>query len=260
MDNKGATENRKRLRDLRDRSYRNSQYTFTDFLGLADLSEFYDMTRLPSSNPLSIPAGSYKVYGGYEQAERCMIRFGDAAELLYEQEFPIVCICISPLQKKFADDLSHRDFLGALMNLGIERNELGDLLVKEAQCYLFSTEKMADYICKELTRVKHTSVMAVVSAPPKEIFEPTIIDKTIQAKSQRIDGVVAKICNLSRSKTAELFMAKKVFVNGRLMENESRELKPEDVVVVRGFGKFVFKGCSGNTRKGNLIIDYQVYV
>lgn len=259
MDNKQAIENKKRYKDLWERSYRNSQYTFTDFLGLSDLSDFYDLTRLPLDNEMSIPANSYKVFGGYDQAQRCIIRFGNPQELMYEQEFPIVCICIKPLQKKFSDALSHRDFLGALMNLGIERGEMGDLLVKEDECYLFSTEKMAGYICRELTRVKHTSVMASLANPPEEVFEPKITEKVIQAKSQRIDGVVAKICNLSRSKAAEMFAAKKIFVNGRLMENESRELKPEDVVVVRGFGKFVFKGCSGNTKKGNLIISYWVY-
>lgn len=75
------------------------------------------------------------LYGGREEAERKILRFGSEAELGYEQPFPICCIRIRPLSAKFADKLSHRDYLGALMNLGIERSTIGDILPGEGEAF-----------------------------------------------------------------------------------------------------------------------------
>lgn len=253
-------ESVKRFKDLSERSYRNNQFTFTPFLGLSDISDFYEQTKYPKTHEMALAPSGYTVYGGYENAERCMIRFGNEEELMYEQPFPIVCITVEPLQKKFADELTHRDFLGALINLGIERSELGDILVRDKSCYVFATETMAEVICRDLTRVKHTSVMAKVCEPPKELIESKTENGQLQAKSLRIDGIVAKLCNLSRSKSAELFLSGKVFVDGRLMENESHQLKAGDTLAVRGYGKYKIVSTGGVTRKGNLIIEYERYV
>ena len=89
---------------------------------------------------------SYEISGGYEDAERVIVRFGSEDELGYEEAYPITLLRIAPLQSKFADDLTHRDFLGSLMNLGIERDVLGDLLINEKCAYLFCKESVADYI------------------------------------------------------------------------------------------------------------------
>lgn len=267
---------KKRLKDLSDRSYRNNQYTFTSFLGMAELSDFYELERasrskgskeydeqyilskdILSSGGLS-PCG-YTVFGGYDDAERAVIRFGNPDDLGYEQPFPIACLKIEPLMKKFSDALSHRDFLGALMNLGIERSNIGDILVKDNMCIVFVLESMVDIICHELTRVKHTSVMTRVTEFDNEDYSPNLIPCTLTAKSLRLDSFIAKAYNLSRNDAAGLFVTSKVFVNGRLMSNESAKIKEDDVITVRGYGKLIFKEISGNTRKGNIIISYLKY-
>lgn len=251
---------KKRLRDLSRRSYNNNQYTFTDFLAMADLSDFYDMTVLPSTHEMSLAPCGYTVNGGYEGAERCMIRFGNEEELGYDQPFPMNCIKISPLQDKFSDALSHRDFLGALMNLGIEREKLGDILVKGNSCFVFANETVTEVIIREITRVKHTSVIAKIADNEMEAYKPMLEAGTVQAKSPRIDSFIAKVHKLSRNDSAQLFVTSKVFVNGRLMSNESYQLKPEDVITVRGFGKVIYHGESGSTRKGNMILNYERYI
>ena len=73
------------------------------------------------------------------------------------------------------------------------------------------------------------------------------------AASARIDAVVASITKLSRSSALEFFSAKKVFLNGMNIENNSAQLKPGDILVIRGFGKFIFDGCGNETRKGREI-------
>lgn len=251
---------KKRFVDLYNQSFRNNQFTFTSFLSMADISDFYELIRLPQSNELSLSGCAYKIWGGYENAERAIIRFGSEDELGYEMPFPICCIHISPLQKKFADDLGHRDFLGSLMNLGIERSQLGDILVKDKECYVFADESKAEVICRELTRVRHTTVLAEISQMDVKEFEPHLESATVQAKGTRIDSLVAKVYKLSRNDAAQLFSVSKVFVNGRIQQNESYQLKENDVVTVRGFGKLIYRGTSGNTRKGNLILNYDKYI
>ena len=193
-------------------------------------------------------------------AERAMIRFGDKEELMYEQPFPIECLKISPLNHKFSDVLTHRDYLGSLMNLGIDRSLLGDIKISGHDCFLFVSDSMSDFIINELTRIKHTTVLCQKCQVPDALSVPMFEDINLLAKSVRIDGIVAKLTKLSRSKTAEQFLAKKIFVNSHLCKNESYQLKDNDIISIRGFGKFIYDGCSGNTKKGNLIVNLRKYI
>lgn len=242
----------RRFIDLSERSYHNNQYTFTPFLGEAEVSDLFSVKKE------LLPSG-FSMDGGYPQASRMMVRFGTEDELGYEEEFPIQCLRIVPLLKKFADDLTHRDFLGAIMNLSIERGEIGDIVVVENEAFLFCTQKMAPFICEQLTKVKHTAVRCEISVEiPKESLSRT--EKLeLLAASERIDIFLAKACHLSRSACLLLFQTKKIFVNGRLMENNSYQMKEGDTISARGYGKFCYRGISGLTKKGNRVIQYEKY-
>lgn len=241
-----------RLRDLAERSYTQGIFTFTGFLGLSEQEIFWQQER-------ELRHAGYALEGGCQGADRVVIRFGCEAELGYEVSFPIVCIHISPLQQKFADDLSHRDFLGALMNLGIDRSTLGDIKVGDKEAYLFCLDSISDFICENLTQVRHTHVRCTVTqdfaAIPQE--EPEMIN--IQVQSLRVDAVLSRVYNMSREKSLELFRAGKVYVNGRLCENNSRLLKTGETVNARGFGKFSLSGEPRETRKGKLAVEAAVY-
>ncbi len=91
-----------------------------------------------------------------------MLRFGSPEEFGYEEAYPISCIYAKPIQLKFAEALSHRDFLGALMNLGIERSCIGDIRAGEEGGYFYCQSSMTSYICENLTQVKHTHVKCEV--------------------------------------------------------------------------------------------------
>ena len=238
-----------RLLDLGNRAYRNAMFTFSPFLSLADQQLLEEIKKELGNVKISL-------CGGHELPERVMARFGDPEELGYEEDFPIVCIHIRPLLKKFADQLSHRDFLGAFMNLSIERNTLGDILIEDKEAYLFCNEKVADYILEELTTVKHTKILAErlekfdIKIPKKE---PVI--KELLVSSLRIDSVLAKVYQLSRSEAVLLFREKKVFVNGKLQESNSYFLKEEDMVTARGYGRFIFKRQISVTKKEKLKLE-----
>lgn len=241
----------KRFHELAERSYSRDVFTFTGFLGLGEQDAF-------RREEMSLQFAGYSVYGGYENADRVMVRFGSAQKLGYEAPFPIICIHIRPLSSKFADDLTHRDFLGALMNLGIERSTLGDIRAGGRQAYLFCQESVGEFICENLHKVKHTDVKcSAAEYQDLEPEEPEIV--SIQVQSLRADAVLAKVCNLSREKSLEFFRAGKVFVNGRLCENNSRTLKGGDVVNARGYGKFRLGEECRETKKGKLAVEAAVY-
>lgn len=242
----------KRLRELAQKCYQCNQYTFTGFLPLADVSLFYEMKRELSYVP-------YTVFGGMEGAERVIIRFGSREQLGYEEAFPIACISISPVAEKFAGELTHRDYLGALMNLGMERSVLGDILIKDKKAYLFCMESMKDFIMENLTRVGHTTVHCLLVEEPPRLEKTDLQEIKLQVSSGRLDGIIARLYKLSRSQAAELFFQKRVFVNGRLCENSSHNLKEKDVVSVRGYGKFEFQGGMGVSKKGKLNLSVLSY-
>lgn len=246
------TRLRKRLAELADKAYSSSQYFFTSFLSAAELNVYYQMERELSYVPVT-------VFGGTADCERVMLRFGSAKLCGYEAAFPIQCIEILPLVEKFGEELGHRDYLGALMNLGIERSTLGDLVISGKHAFLFCTEKMAPYILDTLDKVRHTSVRCQLAAQIPESTVTRLERKTVQVSAVRLDSVIAKAYNLSRSDSVALFRAKKVFVNGRLNENNSGQLKPGDKVTVRGFGRFCYVETAGESRKGKLNVALDLY-
>lgn len=113
------------------------------------------------------------MFGGYETAERQMAAFVPDA-FCYEEDFhvesayPISCIRVAPLQAKFADALTHRDYLGSILNLGLDRSKIGDILLEEDCAYVFCHSSVCGFLIEEISRIKHTSVMA------KEILQKKI--------------------------------------------------------------------------------------
>jgi len=241
-----------RFRDLAQKAFSQNLFTFTGFLGLSEQDVFRQLER-------ELQYAGYTLWGGAESNDRVMVRFGNAEELGYEVEFPIVCIHITPLSARFADNLTHRDFLGALMNLGIDRSTLGDIRVGEKEAYLFCMDTIAEYICDSLNQVKHTAMRCRIVEQAGQVPEETPERKTVGVASMRADAVVAKVYNKSREACLELFRAQKVYVDGRLCENNARQLKKEETVNVRGFGKFTVAEEPVLTRKGKLSVTVALY-
>ena len=241
----------KRFIDLSRQAQQKNIVLFSDFLNLNELNIF----RRQSSELYS----GYKLFGGYELSERQMIAFLPDA-LCYAWEFPITCLQISPANAKFAEELSHRDVLGSLMNLGIERSKLGDILVDGPLVYVFCEEKIASYLAEQLTQIRHTTVLVkqavlgdIQIEPKKEAAEGIIT-------SNRLDSVVACICKISRSQASQLIHGGKVFVNNKETLQAAYECKPQELISIRSIGRFRFQGCMGETRKGRLKMKYETYI
>lgn len=239
---------RNRLCDLAERAYKQNIYTYSSFLSPADQTVLLNMERELAYIPMEL-------WGGMPEAERKVAAFGAEAVFGYKEPFPISCIRISPLQKKFAEELSHRDYLGALMHLGIERDVLGDIMVRDREAFVFCLDAMAGHIIKTVSKIRHTSVRCELVKEIPDFLVPELIERQETVVSARIDVVVAAVYHLSRSQASTLFVEQKVSVNGRMSANHSYVLKEEDRVSVRGYGRFVFKSVLGQTKKGRLLIS-----
>lgn len=242
-----------RLTDLAKRAYSQNIYTYSNFLSPAELALFEDIRN-------EVSYIHCEAYGGNELCERQIIGFGSEEELGYLGEFPIRVVMVSPLLAKFSDDLNHRDFLGALMHLGIERDTLGDILIKDNTAYIFCLNRIADYICDELTKVKHTNVKCEITATDIPALTPTLVDLVFPVASLRLDGIIASLLKCSRKEALSFFEEKRVTLNGRVIGRNSITLKDGDVFSVRGHGKFIFDHAGGNTRKGKIYIHIRKYV
>ncbi len=241
-----------RFLELANRAYSQNTYTFTDFLGVTSQNIFWRM-----ENELSFIGTT--VFGGTDECDRVMVRFGDKDSLGYEENFPIACIKIESVLKKFADEFSHRDFLGAFMNLGVERNLLGDIYILNNVGYLFCHNKIAEYIMDNLDRVKHTCVKCTRVNDFLRFHkdEGNVLEFTVT--SDRIDVVIVGAYHISRKECLECFEQGIVYVNGRLCTSNAKCLKVGDVVNVRGRGKFCYEGIIYTTKKDKYHIKIQIY-
>ncbi|WP_029319977.1 YlmH family RNA-binding protein [Butyrivibrio sp. AE3004] len=257
-----------RIKDLARRAYENNYITHTDFLSQ---SEIYDVKSMCVSSGLitgdnQIDGVDYCIYGGTSEPERAVMCFLpsylDEEGLLLQEEADgdiINCILIEPANRKFADELTHRDFLGALMNMGIERNRIGDIRTDQTKGYVFVMKDVADLICNELCRIKHTTVKCrKVSVTECDII-PEFREVEGTVSSERLDAVLALVYRLSRSKAQELVESESVFVDGRTAYSAGYDLKPGARVSVRGYGKFVYDGVQKETRRGRLSVKIKRY-
>ena len=231
----------KRFSELAERAEKTSSWQETKFLNMAEQAVL---------NGLRLPA-PYALWGGYEGAERRIAYFGSEALTGYPYEPPTACLCIAPAGAKFADELSHRDFLGSLMALGLARETLGDIVIHENRAYLFCLETVAGFICDNLTEVRRTSVVCAPSSLPESV-RTGAEERSVVIASERLDAVIAAVWKLSREEAKALCEKGLVFVNARLIEKGGAQIEEGAVVSVRGRGRFTYLGPERSTKKGKL--------
>ena len=213
------------LKDLSDRSLNKGIFTFSNFLNEDEIHSLIKNKRTFTD---------FTLFGGAEGTSRNMVRFGNEDELYYSEDFPIDTIKIEPLNAKFAEELSHRDYLGAIMNLSVERELIGE-------------------------RIRHTDVKCSLCEFRDNDALYKTEEKTFISSSLRADCVICAVFDISRSNAEQLFDGKKVFINSATVENNSKLLRENDTVSVRGFGKFIYCNTISETKKGRLKILIKLY-
>ena len=250
--NKEETMLRKRLIELSNLAYSRDIITFSDFLNLNELNILH-------TTPKDLFPARYETFGGYVLSERQMAAFLPDA-LYFEWAWPVKAVQICPANKRFSEELSHRDYLGSLMNLGIDRCKLGDILADGDTAFLFAREEIADYIAENLTRIRHTAVIATVTGEKEFSYTPRYETVKGTVPSVRLDTVLSVSYPLSRSKITAYIEAGKVFVNGKLITSNGYHLKQGDMISVRGIGRTMFEEILSETKKGRYMVAVRKYI
>ena len=232
----------KRIRELANLSYQRDIVTFTDFLNLNE-------QNMLASLKLHQMGVEVKLFGGYEHAERQMAAFFPGS-LGFSWDYPIDCLKIEPKALRFSEELGHRDYLGALLNLGVDRSVVGDILIKDKEAWFFCLHKMSDFFIENLIRVKDTTVLVSRVEQAEEIPEPSV----------RLDALIGLAFQTSRSSMVSFIESGLVFVNGKLITSNGYEPKEGDIISVRGKGRFIYDGVSRQTKKGRLGVRIRKYV
>ena len=192
--------------------------------------------------------------GIFEEAERRMIAFYSEGEVY----MPFKAIRI--VNKSKFHVLHHKDYLGAIMSLGIKREKLGDLVVAGSEAYCAVCEDIATYIMSNLNSIGHcpceVNEVLDLERVPSYNFE----EKVILTTSMRSDCLVSSITGLSRSKSVDVLRAGKVLINYNDVRDKDFEVAMGSTLTVRGYGKFKVVDAVGSSGSGRLKILLKKFV
>lgn len=227
-------------------------YTHTRFLSPLEQSLFLSVkNELPVSSELN---------GGAPSAIRKLAVFGSEEELGYPFESPVRILHIRPRSEKFGEELSHRDYLGSLMALGIERDLTGDISVRGKEAWVFVLEGISGFLCESLVQVRHTSVICEEADADAPELSPRFQTLSVNVASERLDLLIAAAAGLKREEAKKLLKEERVFINGRIASSAGQKLHAGNELVIRGYGKYIYDGISATSRKGRIQIGIRKYL
>lgn len=201
---------------------------------------------------------SFCKYGAIKNSERVYISiYEDAPPEEYEYPISVLKIQLS----KNSKEQSHRNYLGSLLALGIERRVLGDIIIQEKTAYVAVQVDFADFIKRELIKISNETCTVTeldygVQIERKSEFK----NITVSVASNRLDAVISELTNLSRDNAKELIIKGLVFIDGEVQSSPVKEIKIGSKISVRKYGKFVFEEINGNTKSGRIRLNFKKYM
>lgn len=199
-----------------------------------------------------------RFWGGHEGAERQILMF--LPEWLDEipiegEDCPLTAI---RCKRHREDTLTHRDYLGSLMGLGLRRDGVGDILVGDHGADIIVLREIAPYLLanyekagRKKLQVQEISLSRLIIPEEKVSY----IRDTVA--SMRLDAIVAAMFRLPRAKAADLVRGGKVFVNQRLCERVDKEVSEHDRITLRGTGRGEVDGVLGESKKGRIMVSFK---
>ncbi|MCH5265632.1 MAG: hypothetical protein J1F02_07010 [Lachnospiraceae bacterium] len=254
MDEKKEHFFARHLEDLANRAYQGNYPVFTDFMTTKEYG-------ILNKSKGQISGVTVVCWGGHEDCSHVIGGFFPA-DYLAEAEnlFPVVCIRVQPKNKKYAQALSHRDYLGAILNLGMERSKIGDIRISGETAFVFCKKDFASFVIDNFTMVKHTPVVCeLVKAgelPPQQYEE-----KVHSVASLRLDNVVAAMTGSARKKAAELITQGAVTAGHEERTSVSFHCLDGMIMTIRGYGKYKLEVLADSyTKKGKQKIKIYKYM
>ena len=202
-------------------------------------------------------------WGGYEDAERKILLFlpewMEAEDALQGEDCPLAVLRVG--LAKGAPALTHRDYLGSLLALGVERSVAGDILVREGGADILVLRDMAAFLQQNWTQAGRAALQTEILAMSElRQAETRAVEKRDTVASLRLDSVLAAMFSLSRGNAQEAVRQGLVAVNGHLAVKPDSMLSEGDRVSLRGKGKAVLKEVSGKSRKDRDCIVFERFL
>lgn len=231
---------------------------YTDFLDMYQVALVENFLR-------KIKFENYKLYGGYEEAERkILIVYPEKYdEKMLEKNYDKI---LKVVRIKLAEDEKgkyfHRNYLGGIVKLGLKREKVGDIVVREDGADIITLEEFSSILKQQLptlTRFEN-SEFSIEDLQNLKKIEIRIEQIKIIVPSFRLDNFVSDLARTSRSKAVQIINQERVFVNGQNETKSSKQLKLNDIITIRGKGRFIIKEFSGTTRSRRTIVTIEKYV
>lgn len=227
-------------------------------------TEFLDPHQVSlAENVLSsLDVCDYTFFGGYPGAERSIAIFQpDFINEDEQEQFAGEVLKVLEVTPNAGGTLSHRDYLGSLMGLGIKREVTGDIIVTDEKCSIIVLSEMAGYISGNLFKVGSTGVsVTILDSADLTIPEPKAADIKTTVAALRLDSLCAPAFGISRSKAAEFIKSGKVNLNWQMTQNPDKAVHEGDTISLRGKGRAVLEKVGGRTRKDRLAILIKKFV
>lgn len=238
-----------RLDDIIERLFSRHFPMFLGFLNEYEISLL--LQKLKKENNVS-----YRFFGGYNNAERCMLGIIQGNSEIESYYYPITGLSF---KYKSEYKLNHRDFLGSIMGLGLKRDTIGDILVGDGETVVFVKNEIKNYIVSQIQRIGNVGVEISdwngLVLPIGTQFETM----NFTVSSARLDCIISSVVPLSRDKSSDIIKQGLVFVNSVVVQSVSYIVKSGDKISVRKKGKFIVEDFSGITKKGKLKVIIKKY-
>lgn len=231
---------------------------YTDFLDMYQVALVENFLR-------KIKFQNYQLYGGYDEAERRILvvypeKYNE--KMLEKNYNKMVKIVRVQLPQEEKGKYSHRNYLGGIVKLGLKREKVGDIIVQEQGADIITIQDFADILKEQLpslTRFENSQV-TIEEIQNLQKREIKVEQVKIIVPSLRLDNFVSDLARTSRSKAVQIIDQERVFVNGQNEIKASKQLKLNDIITIRGRGRFVIKEFSGTTRSGRTVVLIEKYV
>lgn len=209
---------------------------------------------LKIKNPFEITIQSD---GIFKSSERRMLRF--SKDFPENDEFPYELLKIQNLSK--FENLTHRDYLGAIMSLGIIRNKLGDLVLGDNCCYAAVCRENALYVSQNIEKIKRCKCQVSIADRYEQLIPDVKFEEfSIISTSLRLDCLVSSICKLSRSKAADLINDSSVSVDYAAAKAKDYTVSAEETITIRGYGKYKLEKITGTTGRERMKLLMKKFV
>lgn len=220
---------------------------YVDKIKRGESSGFLDPLELKLVTS-KLKKNEYNIYSVYEDCDK---------KILYNKNIPLVKL----FKINSYEELIHQEIMGSLYSLSIDKSMIGDIIIEGGEYYFYIIDKMSSFVLDNLFMIgnKHVSIEEV-NIDVMSNFKKKYEVYNIIVPSLRIDAVISKIINTSRSNSVDLIKNKCVILNYLLLKDGSVYLKENDVFSIRRYGKYKFSRVIKNTKKDNMIIEYYKYI